>query len=273
MKKINIPVILIFLIFITVGCVGTTDTMDESYNLTEVISDSSVDNQHLLNIPEQPTQSGEEECDNYVGDLISETPPETYEKKFDFCASVPGNGSETPPETSEKELREHNGTLGDMEIRECIEDGLEDFLIEWDIRVHHSPTEESSVDEWISVAFYWEGSINVCIPSTWYAIEYIEGYYTPDSYLTIFGEGINGTIRLYSSVSPIGNPYYVIREFSYRERFYFDNGQEGYMLENPGGILWLQSGTSIGISLWYGDRREVFNDNKDIILQIVRTLR
>ena len=143
----------------------------------------------------------------------------------------------------------------------------------WDIRVHHSPTEDSSVDKWISVEFYWEGSISLCIPSTWHAIEYIEGYYTPNSYLAIFGEGAYGTIRLYGSVSPIGNPYYVIREFSSRERFYFDNGQEGYMLENPSVIFWFQPDTSIGVSLQYGDRREVFNDNKDVILQIVRTLR
>ena len=127
------------------------------------------------------------------------------------------------------------------------------------------PEEE---DGWSRVASEW-GGFRISIPSTWEFDEFDVGGGTPDSHSIISGDGIEMMI----SGSPIADPYMVINEFPVQEKFPFDDGHVGYMLENAGQITWfrIDHGRHV-ISLWHDGDRSLFTDNEQLILRIVSSL-
>ena len=125
------------------------------------------------------------------------------------------------------------------------------------------PEEE---DGWSRVVSEW-GGFRIAIPSTWQFDEFHDG--TPNSYSIISGDGIEMMI----SGSPIADPYMVINEFPVQEKFPFDDGHVGYMLENDGLIAWfrIEHGRHM-IFLRHDGDRSIFTDNEQLILRIVSSL-
>ena len=133
------------------------------------------------------------------------------------------------------------------------------------------------VDEWTTITAGLNGGISISIPNTWLSYEHIPNPgEEPFRGLTISSEAPNGlTISIWES--PISHPSMIVEEFPYTEQFQFDDGFIGYMLENEEMLLWLHSGDKrlgiLSIYLRHYDNKEIFADNQDLILRIVRSLR
>ena len=148
------------------------------------------------------------------------------------------------------------------------------YFTPFNILLHHDIAENQDADEWLHIAFGWDDLRTISIPSAWYAFEFVDGDYTPNSYLELFGTGVAENIRMYSYVSPIGNPQMILDEADFHERFEFDDGHVGYVLEDSYGISWLHvDGGNLVLSLYHDGNRHVFTDNEELILQIARSLR
>ena len=121
----------------------------------------------------------------------------------------------------------------------------------------------------------WNDLGVISIPSTWtYTVHDAEpGPFSID----ILGEGAGGLIHMAVWSVMAGDPYMVANEFSSQQKFAFDDGHSGYMLEghlfeSDTLMTWLQTDRGIALSLYYDGNDAVFAENQELILQIARTL-
>jgi len=128
---------------------------------------------------------------------------------------------------------------------------------------------------WVAILARVGGGISISIPSTWQSYEHtpLPGG-EPFRHLLIYGEGIGGLIELSIHESPISHPSMILDEFTYHAPFQFDGGHIGYMAEDYRGFVWIHDeGGILDIYFRHGGNRELFTNNKYLILDIVRSLR
>jgi len=160
--------------------------------------------------------------------------------------------------------------MAEDEYHELYSDDVYDDLT---ILMHHSPTDDNLSDEWVTISFWIDETISISIPYTWYAYEYIYFDHTPDSFLRISGKGTDGHIEMIVTESPIGDPDVIVNEAIQYECFQFDDGHIGYMLEWETAISWIHLNPGmISITVHHGGNRDIFTDNEEMILSIVRSL-
>jgi len=128
-----------------------------------------------------------------------------------------------------------------------------------------------ALTDWIDIDF-------LRIPPDWSYV--INDTGDPNFSIHVEGEGASGPIRMFIWYVTLGNPYMLVDEYSVRQAFSFNNGRSGYLLrehrvdtDDRTGVLWLQAGPWIALSLSYDSSDSVFAANEELLLQIARTLR
>jgi len=119
----------------------------------------------------------------------------------------------------------------------------------------------------IAISF---GGISLLIPSTWTYTAYDFG----PTEIDIHNE--DGSISLFAGYIIAGDPQVFIDE-NPSQPFHFSDGSAGYMVETHGGIVWVPvmggSVSCCGISIFHDGNRAIFENNEEVILRIVRSLR
>jgi hypothetical protein len=137
--------------------------------------------------------------------------------------------------------------------------------------------EPQETDEWQTITAERLGFF-VDLPTTWQSNEVYIG--DPNSRFNISGEGVDGSVAMMFFRSPfaLSTLYLSFDEpdVMAHELFVFDDENIGYMVETESAIHWHHIEEGIGIlsiSLWHEGNREVFSDNKNLILRIIRSVR
>jgi hypothetical protein len=124
-----------------------------------------------------------------------------------------------------------------------------------------SPMEEITVSA---------GGMSLFIPSTWTYTAFDQGI----TEIEIFNE--DGSIFLFAGYIIAGDPRIFVDE-NPSQPFQFSDGIVGYMVEEPDIIMWLPviNGfvSCCGIMMIHYGNRAIFENNEDVILGIVRSLR
>jgi len=133
----------------------------------------------------------------------------------------------------------------------------------------HNPSLWADNLEWITV---FSDSMSISIPATWtFDISDENSDWGIPGEIWLANE--TGSIDLFVGYLVAGGPENYLAENPHTT-FLFDAGDEGYMIENADAIFWLHPywGES-GVALWHNGDNSIFTNNKDLILQIVRSLR
>ena len=283
MKKLLILLTVLVITFTLAGC-GNTDTPTNYIEAPPVEITLDTDIAELAEdvaVNSETLQDDELE-QHLIQDLLSRPylipfqPPYPHMAQFFFTdASIPEDGYVF--------AEGEDGHISfEMILRYFIN---EDGRIDWEIvsfevgnttypQLGSGIKDEAQADGWKTVTAEVLGFL-VCIPAMWQSYEVDTG--DPNSRLRIFGEGADGSIEMiiYASPLALSTLYYGLADTNY-EPFLFDDGSAGYMVEYASVISWfhIEEGFGIlGIDLWHDGNREIFTNNEDLILRIVKSVR
>jgi len=129
-------------------------------------------------------------------------------------------------------------------------------------------TPSQYVDGWTTIT--WPGWFRICVPPDWQTEAYATG--DPDTHLHISGEVSGDIIELFIYVSPLAMSTFYSGIRPTNQRFFFDDGSVGYMLENDWVVHWDHTDGGIShIFLQQDHNPYLFADNEELVLRIIRT--